>query len=163
MDKFDSILANISPYYHKDFMQVSTSFQDFEDIKFACNVSSFVDNVVYASPLTLQIGYLIVTSYRFIWHFFISADSWSGIFHGYDAKRPRLRVYRPARPTGLADFWVIDPPNFPITEKENRGAAQELNLGLITGIYRRKPPLRILHKFEVLKNRFFSVASVRLW
>jgi hypothetical protein len=158
MKNFDTVLKNISPHYHQDFMKVSKSFQDFEEIQLACNVSSFTKNICYpigGDLYTLQIGYLIVSSYRLIWHFFLSADNWRGLFGGHDAKRPRMLVNSPTAPRNL-DMWVIDAPTFPITGKEQYSNVQELTLDLITGIDREDFKVKKSDRLILVENFYSS-------
>ncbi len=143
MKNFDSALENISPVYHQDFLQLSKSFQEFEEISFACNISNFEKNVIsIGESHYLRIGYLVCTSYRLIWQFYLS---YQYVGMGIDllfyasgqrnAQRPRLEVGFSEHKSSVLYYYVIDTPTFHLTNTEKQlTTTQEITLASILGI-----------------------------
>jgi hypothetical protein len=143
MKDLDSVLQNISPIYHQDFLHLSKSFQEFEEINFACNISNFEHNIISVGESHyLRIGYLVCTSYRLIWQFYESyrhpgmglgiLDTLSGY---KNAQRPRLEVGFSEHKSSVLYYYVIDTPTFPLTNTEKQlTGTQEITLASILGI-----------------------------
>jgi hypothetical protein len=118
-----SLLQNISPYYHQEFKRISKTFQDFEEIKFVCNISSFLDNDEYDTSIFLSIGYMIITSYRIICQYYRSYEKYGALFIlNSNAHREQHKV----RLSNVKSFpvykYFLEPPDFPLTNKERKSS-----------------------------------------